>query len=206
MLCLDHLRTRKTGPCFALTVLRCLTHNRAFTLYPPGFVPYGRVAVAPVAPDGSAVVQAVVDAQAFAGTLFDAALDAAQGEAWPRQCEGGTDRWWGRQCRHVDAALSICGVAPTLLAPAREAQAAALDVPTLLLLEHAAAIAAAPGYRSRGRAVRAVLDRVPAGPCPLQRVLAAGHLAGLWGPPLLWEPGIGRLRCLSFRGDGTRPP
>jgi hypothetical protein len=37
-----HWRERKTGPSVALRVLKCLTHGQAFTVYPPGFVPYGR--------------------------------------------------------------------------------------------------------------------------------------------------------------------
>src|ERR1017187_11039531 len=41
-----HLRARRTGPQFPLTVVHCKTHGHAFTLYPPGHVPYGRVAVA----------------------------------------------------------------------------------------------------------------------------------------------------------------
>jgi hypothetical protein len=35
-------RNRKTGPSVSLRVLKCLTHARAFTVYPPGYVPYGR--------------------------------------------------------------------------------------------------------------------------------------------------------------------
>ncbi len=41
-------RDRKTGPRFALRILYCATHGRHFTVYPPGHVPYGREAVAPV--------------------------------------------------------------------------------------------------------------------------------------------------------------
>ena len=54
-LVLDHHRPRTTGPCFPLMVLRCTTHDLGFTLYPPGHVPYGRRAIAPVAADGSLV-------------------------------------------------------------------------------------------------------------------------------------------------------
>ncbi len=41
-------RGRKTGPGFALLVMYCHDHEKHFTVYPPGHVPYGRVAVAPV--------------------------------------------------------------------------------------------------------------------------------------------------------------
>ena len=112
VLCLDHLRHRVFGPGFPLTVLSCLVHNCAFTLYPPGFTPYGRKSVAPVAPDGSAVVQAPAEAHALTETVFEAAVDAAQGVAWARECPGGTAKWWGTQGRHLDRALDLCGVAP----------------------------------------------------------------------------------------------
>ncbi len=41
-------RPRKTGPGYPVQVLLCRTHGRSFTVYPPGHVPYGRIAVAPV--------------------------------------------------------------------------------------------------------------------------------------------------------------
>ena len=203
VICLDHFRLRSTGPCFPLAVLRCLTHDLGFTLYPPGYVPYGRVAVAPVALDGGDVDAGVAG---FANTVFGAAMDGAQAAAWHRQCPGGTSKWWSTQGRQVAAAVDLCGVAPELDAAARQAQAGALRVDTLLLIEGAQAIAAAPGYRSRGQAVLAVLGRVAVGPCVLERVLAAGHLAGLWGPPWRWDSTAHRLRRWAFRGQGTRPP
>ena len=52
----DHDRDRKTGPDFPLRVARCVTHKKGFTIYPPGYAPYGRQRLAPVAPDGSLVV------------------------------------------------------------------------------------------------------------------------------------------------------
>jgi hypothetical protein len=50
-----HRRERKTGPEHALVVAECLTHGVAFTLYPPGFVPYGRAAIVPVDGEGELV-------------------------------------------------------------------------------------------------------------------------------------------------------
>lgn len=41
-------RNRKTGPSVALRVLKCMSHHRAFTVYPPGYVPYGRQSWIPV--------------------------------------------------------------------------------------------------------------------------------------------------------------
>ena len=96
-----HIRERKTGPRFPLTVIQCKTHNKHFTLYPPGHTPYGRKAIAPVAPDGSWPLQADKTTpghddecpdkephqdkeKMFRGTLFDAALDATAVNAWNR--------------------------------------------------------------------------------------------------------------------------
>lgn len=53
-----HRRERKTGPSFPVQVARCRTHGTAFTLYPPGQRPYGRVAVAPVSVHGEVLLAA----------------------------------------------------------------------------------------------------------------------------------------------------
>ena len=102
-----HLRERKTGPCHAVQVVICRTHGCAFTLYPPGHVPYGRYAVVPVSRDADLLRIAADDLGQPSGraagarprggapqrpseripwetTQFVAALDAAAGHAWPR--------------------------------------------------------------------------------------------------------------------------
>lgn len=50
---LNGFRARKTGPRFPIQVMTCHTHGRSFTVYPMGFVPYGRVREAPVDVAGS---------------------------------------------------------------------------------------------------------------------------------------------------------
>ena len=77
----DHFRERKTGPRFALCVMRCRTHEIGFTLYPPGYTPWGRK---PWVPDG-VVMKAEDDAEWLRNTYFEAALDAAEGVFWPRE-------------------------------------------------------------------------------------------------------------------------
>src|SRR4051812_6888897 len=56
LLVVHHVRERKAGPQIPVTVAQCRTHRRAFTLYPLGHVPYGRLAVAPVTFDGQVVL------------------------------------------------------------------------------------------------------------------------------------------------------
>jgi hypothetical protein len=51
----DHRRGRKTGPKHPLVVAKCRKHGGAFTLYPPGFVPYGRSAIVAVDAQGEPI-------------------------------------------------------------------------------------------------------------------------------------------------------
>ena len=87
-------RDRKTGPEHPLRVVRCLTHENAFTLYPEGFVPYGRVPVLVVKP-------AEPDDQSEKDNLVGAGEAACRGERWPdepiegdRGPVGRTQRRW----------------------------------------------------------------------------------------------------------------
>lgn len=187
-------------------MLRCLAHQRAFTLYPPGYVPYGRERVAWASPDGRPV-HTEGDDGAYRGTTFDAALDGAIGEAWPRTCKdkGSDERRWTTQGRRIERSTRLVGVAPDLSDALRLALAEALGVEALLLHDGAAAIGLAPGYRSRGASVAAVLDRLVSGPVAAERLCVAGHLAGLWGRPRVWDAAARQLRT-PLRGLDTPPP
>ena len=66
-----HWRHRVHGPGFPLAVARCRRHGRAFTLYPPAWVPYGRCPIANANLDGARV-------SGWAGTLFDTPLAVAE--------------------------------------------------------------------------------------------------------------------------------
>lgn len=210
-LVIDHRRERKTGPQHPLTVVYCATHRRAFTLYPPGHVPYGRESVLSVGPDGGQVLEDESDARApverhFAGTVFQAALDAAAGRAWDHECLGGTDRWWTTQTRRLAELVRWVGLGEDLEQDKRLQIAEALEVELLLLLDGIRRITESPGYRSRGESVGAVLEAVVRGPCVLDRLLLAGHLAGRWGVPLSWDPAAQVLRSPVFSRHGARPP
>ncbi len=62
-------RDRKTGPEFALRILYCRRHRHYFTVYPPGHVPYGRQAIAPLDEQGR-VVAPGQEAARWRSTLF----------------------------------------------------------------------------------------------------------------------------------------
>lgn len=216
----DHFRPRATGPCFPVMVPRCRVHGHAFTVYPPGHTPYGRQPLIEIARDGSdisggpppPVADGEEPAQAPDLTRLGDARRASRGQAGVRFAMGGSDFWWGTQRRRIAFAVDLCGVDPVLTDDARLARSLALGVSLQLLKDAAAAIQEAPGYRSRGKAVVAVLCAmadVDSGKTALGRLrylLAAGHLAGLWGPPYWWDRGTRQLRRWAFPAAGTRPP
>ena len=202
---IDHHRRRKTGPEFPLAVLRCGRHGRrAFTAYPPGYVPYGRQRMAPVAVDGSVVqVEGSDGIEPYAATAFGAAIDAARGRAWPREGRG---PWWSVQGRWLARLVRWVGVAVDLDEALRGVVAALLGVAQLVLLEGARQIAAQGGYRQRGRAVVAVLECLGSGASVADRLVAAGAEVGLWPRALRWHVDAKRLRAVPFRPHPARSP
>ena len=74
-----YIRERKTGPGFPLFMIWCAVHGVAHTLYPPGYVPYSRVAIAPVGPSGQ-VIPTEDGTPSFAATLYEAAEDVVHGK------------------------------------------------------------------------------------------------------------------------------
>jgi hypothetical protein len=206
----DHRRDRKTGPLFALTVARCRPHRRAFTLYPPGHVPYGRTAIAPVSSDGALIRDAPSEAgtpgeapiapPSFSDTVFGAAIDAAAGRAWPR-AHPARPAHWRTQGRRLVRGAQLIGIAPTTLDDEvrhREQMARHLGVPTLLLVEQACRWNKARGYRARGAAIALVIAEMEASRRISDRLMRAGALGGLWGQPSRWHPGTQVLRRLPF--------
>lgn len=199
-------RRRKTGPCFPVCVLCCRTHTVYFTVYPLGHVPHGRVAVAVVAPDGSqplddegAVAPTAVPPVSVEDSLLEAAWEASHGRIWAREYEAADaqSQWLGSQRRHVDLAARLTGVALDVGQSAQIRRAESLGVDTLRLREGQALIRKRPGLRGHGEAVVHVLKAVLASSRSLvDRLLVAGHLAGLWGSPFRWFPNTRRLAAL----------
>jgi len=220
----SHWRPRSTGPCFPICVAKCATHDRAFTLYPPSQIPYGRVGVAPVALDGETFVHAPdhdppeseagvpppsTDTAAstespplsWETTFLAAACDAAEGKSWSRD-DG--PLWWQTQRRRIVRGAKLFGIDTGLADPARDIHAGELEMAALVLRDAARDWSEASGYRSRGTVVTSAMLGLPRGRCVLDRVLVAGALAGLWGRPYRWEPRRGQLRDLL--AERQRPP
>lgn len=197
-LVVHHRRERKTGPQIPVTVLQCRTHRRAFTLYPLGHVPYGRLAVAPVGFDGK-VVLAADERPAWRTTLFESAFMAV--------CEPAvkvTDaRWWATESRDLlGYCATLLGVHPALPTQDADAIAFRLELPRLELRQATDAYARGRGRAHRGRVLVGVLDRL-GDACLLDRVLAAGARAGGWGTVMRWDAASRGAAGRVFPGRGA---
>ena len=83
-------RNRKTGPSVALRVLKCMTHSRAFTVYPPGYVPYGRQAWIAVDLRGDAVKEPEREDDRFEGCEFRGFGGREAGKALAKRASRGS--------------------------------------------------------------------------------------------------------------------
>jgi len=94
---------RVTGPRHRLRKVRCKTHGRAFTLYPPGHVPYGREPLLSQA-EGT-------DACDPRSSLVGAAVASCRGEHWPDELifdeHGPVRRTQRRRIARVSALLGF---------------------------------------------------------------------------------------------------
>lgn len=200
-----HVRDRKTGPRIPVTVLQCRTHRRAFTLYPLGHVPYGRLAVAPVGLDGELLrstdgePQTVGSRPAWSTTLFGSAFAALHASTVKL-----TDpRWWATEApERLAQGAAILGVHPALSMQAADAIAFRLEIPRLVLRQAADAYAHARGRAARGRVLVGVLGEL-GDACLLDRVLAAGACAGCWGTVTRWDAVSRGARGRVFPGRGA---
>ncbi len=205
VLTVHHRRERKTGPQIALTVLQCRTHRRAFTLYPLGHVPYGRLAVAPVGLDGQLMLSTEEPEAgdkpppAWRDTLFESAFAAVLEPAVKL-----TDsRWWATdEPEQLAHGATLLGVHPDLSAQEADAIAFRLEIPRLVLRQAADAYVRGRGRAARGRVLIGVLSQL-GDTCLLDRLLAAGARAGCWGTVTRWDAAIGGARGQVFPGRGS---
>lgn len=170
-----------------MAVIRCQSHRRFFTIYPLGFVPYGR--------EQLPTEQAEVELSNGASAL-EAVLHAADEEMdrWPDwgDCQG-KPRWASTQWRQIAKWGQWLGLSGT--ATIGQQICVSLGVP---LHEHAAARVEYEqgGYRHRGRAIVQVLRTVARLGGLLLRLLRAGIVAGLVGRSFLADD-LRRLRAVG---------
>jgi hypothetical protein len=189
-----------------VTVLHCRTHRRAFTLYPLGHLPYGRLAVAPVGLDGELLRSTDGAPQedgnrppAWFTTLFGAAFATLHATTVKL-----TDpRWWATEAaERLAQGAAILGVHPALSVPAADVIAFRIEIPRLMLRQAASEYARVRGQAAGGRVLVGVLGEL-GDACLLDRVLAAGACAGRWGTVTRWDAVRRGARGWVFPGRGA---
>jgi hypothetical protein len=122
--------------------------------------------------------------------LLEAATRAAAGEAWVRDAgyEDGPPRpRHATVRRQLARAARLLGLSGDVDERQAEAVALALDLAGLDHTRARRAFAEGKSLRERGGAIVSALERMPLGGDLEGRLLLAGFLVGLWGPPLVWD-------------------
>lgn len=199
----DHLRERKTGPCCSLFVMRCKTHKRGFTLYPPGYYPYSRHTLAPVDLEGNPLSVSEKETRQYSGTLFEAAQDASDGVAWAAESyENSLQMRFSTQVRHLQRAIVLFGLDPAARLFQREETAKILQIPGQLIHDCAKRILAPRcGYEAYGKAIYTILKQIPTMTL-FERLAEVGAGAKLWAAPFFQDGEM--LRSSLFRKVRTR--
>lgn len=159
----------------------------AFTLYPPGHVPYGRVAVTPTSTAGKLLLDGESGEPAWEATVFSAALDAARGERWAENSPAGDMRRRRTQGRWLETCSRLTGIHPDLDDAVREQIATRLGVATMTLRTAAQAWGAARSWTARAVAALLVVAKLPVTAALPQRLVSLGALSALWPPLRRWD-------------------
>lgn len=193
-------RHRKTGPEIGLRILHCKRHQRYFTVYPTGHVPYARHSLAAVDFCGEPIER--LQPTEPDGALFEAASDAATGRSWAGKPERGlrTQRRW------IERGAQLLGLVSS--SPVEEMIRDHLGVDGM---DHHLACGQyqqTTSPKARGSAILNVEQRIGRDRSRVLRLLAAGSLSGLWGHPYLWDAAYGQLSSLLGRTIRARraPP
>lgn len=185
---------RDTGPNHPLRRVKC-HHGPGYRLYPPGYGPYKREAVAPV--DASGEIVLVGDdgesggsgMLAWCRTFFAAAQDAALGKGWSRESPADNPRRRRTQRRYMELCATLMGLCPETDDAVSQRIASILGIAWLSLSDRRAAYQTAATYMERGAVIKGVLEMIPLDRSLSQRLLTSGFMAGLWGRPKRWDPG-----------------
>lgn len=205
-------RDRKTGPKIPLRVLYCEQHGVHFTLYPPAHVPYGRTSLAAVDLGGKAIERlepepglSCVSSQEV---LFEAAVDAALGHRWESEPieDLGRPRY-PTQRRRIVRCSRLLGLGRELPEPIVEQIRDYLGIDGIDHEQGRSRFQSEKSLTSQGAAIASVCQQSIRGESLVPRLLATGHLSGLWGHPWLWDPVRGqRFSALSRLGYVLRGP
>jgi len=183
--------------------MRCSRHRLAFTVYPAGHIPYGRVSLVALAPDGSELAGG-------GSSVLDAAADASAKKRWPRDGAPDDLAVATTQRRRIEEAAALLGLGVGAATPTTAA--AVLQLPEGRLVETARRLSESSDLVTVGREVKtlvAILAR-RGSRWLMDRFALLGHLAGWWGRPWRWLSRPPRLLALGEafwpRTRGRAPP
>ncbi len=199
-------RVRKTGPGFRFCIIRCRQHNRKFTAYPPGYAPFLRKPLVSLAVNGVGLCKDE-SGSVLSDTVFKAALDAAQGKAWPKDAVAPAEQCFMTQTRHLRRITRLLGVATHMGARERETVAVGcLEITGLTAHEAHQSLENDHSYQSLGRNTRRVLYELASGYRAYERMLESGYLNGFWGRPHIFSRFalVNRLERLGKSGMEPR--
>jgi hypothetical protein len=110
-------RSRKIGIKYPIASCFCRVHRCYFTVFPPGWTPYGRRCISDVAPNGEDILDKPSGLDAWRSSAFGAGVDASEKRMWPLTRGGARsfERRYGErpygvrrtQQRHVAGALVL---------------------------------------------------------------------------------------------------
>lgn len=178
----DGRRRRATGPGFPLQVMKCASHGH-FTVYPMGWVPYGRTAVAPVSGSGDPLRgESDVARAKWRQTVFEAAVVVS---TRARGGIGGDVDGFER--RHIVLSAAILGLRADIDTATTERIRGELGLAGLDHDKTRRDFASVDDAVGQARAIVPLLAVLLVDNSISRRVLRAGHLAGVWGRPLVLE-------------------
>jgi len=188
----ERWRSRVFGPGFKLFALYCLTHDRSFTVYPPGWTPYGRASVVPIDHRGRLVVNEEGES-GWQNTAFTAVIDADKGIIWPEEVKLGpvsaVDEIKPPGCRrtqrrHIAGAMLLFALDSAATMLGRELVCRALGIDLMPLEAGVIRIRDGPGLKVRGEEGAKVLEQLPEILRTISGLIALGVSRGFWGPTL----------------------
>lgn len=177
-------RRRKCGPEHPLAVGACRSHRRWFTLYPPAWTPFARKPLFDLTPAGDLIISE----RQWSHTLFQALIDAADGQPWPIEARFSTDDRSSTsrgtrktQLRHIHGAMRLLALEETD-EHEQLAVAVALGVDLTMLVLAASRIRDGPSTAVRAEEGAEILRKASR---PRSRLLLElvdrGHACQFWG-------------------------
>jgi hypothetical protein len=187
-------RCRKCGPGYPLAKGRCSVHEAVFTIYPPGWSPFGRRGAVAVSHAGFDIAGHPAGLDAWTTTAFGASSDAASGRVWP-ETRAGIIAWRGEherdpygvartQRRHMAGVNALFALTPELSSE-QATVVAAIVVNLSDIVQASGRVRDGPFWEAEGKKGAAILSILGA---PRRHLLTGINRLGAdrkyWGPPI----------------------